>query len=113
VVAQDDYLTVRLEDGRTIAVPTVWFPRLAMATDEQRSNWRLIGHGVGIHWPDIDEDISVENLLGWEPLVFAPGAGGPSILFESAPQPKAAEPETPAPLPDGDSGRTVDAPSAA
>jgi len=57
-------LRVDLEDGRLIAVPVVWFPRLAEATDEQRRNWRLVGRGVGIHWPDLDEDISVENLLG-------------------------------------------------
>lgn len=58
-----DVLGVRLEDGRRISVPIVWFPRLAKATDEQRTNWRLIGRGIGIHWPDIDEDISIENLL--------------------------------------------------
>jgi len=61
-----ELLNVRLEDGREIAVPLAWFPRLANATETQRQNVRLIGHGVGIHWPDIDEDISVENLLGAE-----------------------------------------------
>ena len=56
-------LTVDLADGRGIAVPLAWYPRLAAATDEERNNWRLIGRGEGIHWPDLDEDISVENLL--------------------------------------------------
>lgn len=60
----DDLLRVRLEDGREIAVPILWFPRLAEATPEQRTNWRLIGRGVGIHWPDLDEDLSVAGLLG-------------------------------------------------
>jgi len=52
-----------LEDGRQLLVPLAWFPRLLEASDAQRRNWRLIGHGIGIHWPDLDEDISVENLL--------------------------------------------------
>ena len=56
-------LTVDLADGRSIAVPLTWYPRLAAATDAERNNWRLIGRGEGIHWPDLDEDISVENLL--------------------------------------------------
>ena len=54
---------VQLSDGREIAVPLEWFPRLRNATNEQRGKWRLIGKGVGIHWEDIDEDISVEGLL--------------------------------------------------
>ncbi len=58
-----DALTVHLTDGRAITVPLEWFPRLRDATEEQRGNWRLIGGGVGIHWPDIDEDLSVEGLL--------------------------------------------------
>jgi len=59
----EDQLCVSLTDGREIAVPLEWFPRLRDATPEQRSNWRLIGHGVGIHWDEIDEDISVAGLL--------------------------------------------------
>lgn len=55
---------VRLADGREISVPLEWFPRLQHATDEQRQKWELIGRGVGIHWEDIDEDISVAGLLG-------------------------------------------------
>ena len=54
---------VRLLDGREISVPLDWFPRLRDASDEQRKNWRLIGRGIGIHWEDIDEDISIASLL--------------------------------------------------
>ena len=56
-------LHVRLVDGREISVPLEWFPRLRGATDSQRDNWRLMGGGVGIHWEDLDEDLSVEGLL--------------------------------------------------
>ena len=59
----DDTIYVGLLDGRQIGVPLEWFPLLRDATPEQRSHWRLIGRGIGIHWPDIDEDISVESLL--------------------------------------------------
>jgi hypothetical protein len=52
-----------LSDGRTIVVPIAWFPRLAHGTPRERGNWRLVGKGFGIHWEDLDEDISVENLL--------------------------------------------------
>jgi hypothetical protein len=58
-----DELVVHLEDGRTLHVPLEWFPRLRDATDAQRSDFRLIGRGVGIHWPQIDEDLSVRGLL--------------------------------------------------
>jgi len=56
-------LHVQLSDGREISVPLEWFSSLRNATDEQRSKWRLVGRGVGIHWDDLDEDISVEGLL--------------------------------------------------
>lgn len=59
----DDALRVTLVDGREVLVPLGWSPRLLNATPTQRNNWRLIGSGVGIHWPDVDEDISVEGLL--------------------------------------------------
>ena len=59
----DDQLLVVLADGRELAAPLAWFPRLAEATDEQRKNWRLIGKGQGVHWPDVDEDISIASLL--------------------------------------------------
>ncbi len=59
----DDALTVDLTDGRTISVPLAWYPRLLHGKPEECQNWRLIGDGEGVHWPDLDEDISVENLL--------------------------------------------------
>jgi hypothetical protein len=59
----DDRLVVILADGRELAAPLAWFPRLLEATPEQRRNWRFIGRGHGIHWSDIDEDISVAGLL--------------------------------------------------
>lgn len=59
----EDTLGVELSDGRTISVPLAWFPRLFHASAKERGNWRLIGRGHGIHWEDIDEDISVEGLL--------------------------------------------------
>jgi uncharacterized protein DUF2442 len=59
----DDALTVVLADGREVSVPLEWFPRLRGATEDQRRHWRLIGGGIGIHWPDVDEDISVASLL--------------------------------------------------
>jgi Protein of unknown function (DUF2442) len=63
VTVTDDHILVVLADGRELAAPLAWSPRLADATPEQRRNWRLIGRGHGIHWPDIDEDISVASLL--------------------------------------------------
>ena len=63
VKVTDDALVVELVDGRTITVPLGWFPRLAHGTPAERTRWRLIGHGEGLHWPDLDEDISVESLL--------------------------------------------------
>jgi hypothetical protein len=56
-------IIVRFEDGRELSVPLKWFPRLARASAQQRAEWRLIGGGIGVHWPLLDEDISVENLL--------------------------------------------------
>jgi hypothetical protein len=58
-----DVLHFVLADGREVSAPLAWFPRLNEATDAQRKNWRLIGRGIGIRWPDLDEDISVESLL--------------------------------------------------
>jgi len=62
-----DEMAVELIDGRTIVVPLVWYPRVYNATEHERSNWRLIGNGEGIHWPDLDEDISVEHLIAGIP----------------------------------------------
>lgn len=58
-----DMLFVKLQDGREIGVPLLWFPRLRKASEEQLNEWRLIGNGVGIHWESIDEDISIAALL--------------------------------------------------
>lgn len=58
-----DTLTVDLDDGRTLSVPLAWYPRLMNGTLKGRKNWRLIGDGEGIHWQDLDEDISVESLI--------------------------------------------------
>ena len=63
VLVTEDTLTAELSDGRTISVPLAWYPRLAHGTEQERANWRLIGGGHGIHWPDLDEDVSVEGLL--------------------------------------------------
>ena len=67
VTVTDDTLSVDLSDGRTISVPIAWYPRLSHAKPEERENWRLIGGGHGIHWEDIDEDISIEGLLAGKP----------------------------------------------
>src|SRR5260370_41829736 len=63
VEVTEDTLTVDLADGRTISVPLAWYPRLLNGKPEERNRWRLIGDGEGIHWPDLDEDLSVESLL--------------------------------------------------
>ena len=67
VSVTDDTLTVELSDGRTISVPLEWYPRLVHGTKEERSNWRIIGRGQGIHWEDLDEDISVEGIISGKP----------------------------------------------
>ncbi len=63
VIVTEDTLSVDLSDGRTISVPTAWYPRLKYASQKERENWKIIGGGHGVHWEDIDEDISVEGLL--------------------------------------------------
>src|SRR5215210_2315529 len=63
VEVSDDALAVELDDGRTLSVPLAWYPRLLNGSAAERGHWRLIGRGEGIHWPDLDEDISVEGLL--------------------------------------------------
>jgi hypothetical protein len=67
VKVTEDTLSVDLTDGRTISVPLGWYPRLESANPEEKANWRLIGKGQGIHWEDIDEDISIEGLLAGKP----------------------------------------------
>jgi hypothetical protein len=63
VAFADEVLQVFLSDGREIRVPLEWFPKLRDATPKERLHWRLIGKGIGIHWPDLDEDLSLEGLL--------------------------------------------------
>jgi len=63
VSTDDDTLTVDLSDGRSIAAPLAWYPRLWHGTPDERSRWRLTGSGQGIHWPELDEDISLEGLI--------------------------------------------------
>ena len=72
VRVSEDILTVDLMDGRTISVPLVWYPRLLAGTPKQRARWSRCAAGYGIHWPDLDEDLSTEGLLRGAP---APGAG--------------------------------------
>ena len=67
VRSDSDTLSVDLMDGRTITVPLAWYPRLLNATQEQRDHWKPSGGGYGIHWPDIDEDLSTEGLLRGSP----------------------------------------------
>jgi hypothetical protein len=67
VTVRNETLSVELVDGRLISVPLSWFPRLVHATRKERNTWRLIAGGRGIHWPDVDEDISVANLLDGHP----------------------------------------------
>lgn len=63
----EDTLSVDLMDGRTIIVPLAWYPRLLNASSDERSHWKISGAGYGIHWPDIDKDLSTEGLLKGEP----------------------------------------------
>ncbi len=67
VAVTEDELRADLLDGRSITVPLAWFPRLLHATPEQRANWKIAGGGYGIHWPDVDEDLSSEGLLRGAP----------------------------------------------
>ena len=71
VHCDEDRLTVDLMDGRTIAVPLAWYPRLERATPAERARWQIAGGGYGIHWPDVDEDLSTEGLLRGAPAAAA------------------------------------------
>jgi hypothetical protein len=71
----DEALTVRLDDGRTISVPLDWYPRLKHGNPRERSHWQLTAGGHGLHWPDLDEDVSVEALLAGQ----RSGESGPSL----------------------------------
>ena len=72
VAVTEDYLVVDLIDGRTISVPLAWYPRLLKGVPGERNNWRLIADGEGIHWPDLDEDLSVESLIAGRPSGESP-----------------------------------------
>ena len=75
-VRTDEFtLAVDLFDGRTIIVPLIWFPRLWHANAEQRANWQIAGAGFGIHWPEVDEDLSVEGLLRGAPAAAGSAEG--------------------------------------
>ena len=67
VSVTDSELIVRLADGRTVSVPLAWYPRLFYGTPEERQNWKLLGEGEGIYWPELDEDIAVAHLLAGIP----------------------------------------------
>ena len=90
IVITDDSLTADLKDGRSISVPLAWYPRLLHGTTEERKNWRLIGNAEGIHWPDLDEDISVENLLAGK------SSGESQDSFKKWLEKRAAVPDDPA-----------------
>jgi hypothetical protein len=70
----EDTLAVDLIDGRTIIVPLAWYPRLLEATPQQRQNWQVSGAGYGLHWPEVDEDLSTEGLLRGAPAAAEPAA---------------------------------------
>lgn len=74
VSVTDDTLSVELEDGRTIAVPIAWYPRLAYGTPEERAHVQISGAGYGIHWPELDEDIGVEGLLSGKKSTESPAS---------------------------------------
>ena len=67
VVVTDDYLTVEISDGRNISVPLAWYPRLQNGSQKERNNWRLTDSQEGIHWEDLDEDISLKNIILGQP----------------------------------------------
>lgn len=73
-VVTDDTLTVDLNDGRTVSVPLAWYPRLLHAAPAERANWRLVAHGEGIHWPDVEEDISVASVIAGRPSSESAGS---------------------------------------
>jgi Protein of unknown function (DUF2442) len=84
VKISDDTLCVDLSDGRSISVPLAWYPRLSHASATERKRWRLVGRGVGIHWKNLDEDISVENLLTGKPSGESQGSFGKWLAKRSS-----------------------------
>jgi len=93
VEVSQDTLSVELADGRTIAVPLAWYPRLFHATVEERKSWRLIADGRGIHWPQIDEDISVANLLAGQPSAESQNSFKKWLLSRAKPNRNRKRPE--------------------
>ena len=104
IAVTEDTLSAELSDGRTIATPLAWYPRLVHGTPEERSNWELIGGGQGIRWPDLDEDISVEGLLAgrksgeshrsFQQWIEAKRAGRGLTLYELTDHEKERRPST-------------------
>jgi hypothetical protein len=90
VAVSDETITAHLVDGRKISVPLAWSWRLSEATPAQRANWRLIGDGHGIHWPDVDEDLSAAGMLYGVPARRPDKSGGRRLLTAGAPRPTAA-----------------------
>jgi hypothetical protein len=86
VSIRNEQLNVQLIDGRTVTVPLSWFPRLSKATAAQRLNFRLIGGGVGIHWPDVDEDLSIAGVLKGNPSFEAANTIAPAFSAKGAQQ---------------------------
>lgn len=84
VTMTEDTLCVDLRDGRSISVPLAWYPRLLHASSDERKRWRLIGRGVGIHWEDLDEDISAEGLLAGKLLGESPASFRRWLVARSA-----------------------------
>jgi hypothetical protein len=93
VEVTDESITAHLADGRVISVPLAWSWRLSEATPAQRANWELIGDGHGVHWPDVDEDISAEGMLSGRPAPRPQKAHG--RLTKPAPPPKKLLPRRP------------------
>jgi hypothetical protein len=93
VTVSEDRLRVDLSDGRSISAPLAWYPRLLRATPTERKRWRLIGRGRGIHWKDLDEDISVEGLLAGRPSGESQASFGKWLAARSSrPASRAARP---------------------
>ncbi|MGH9385621.1 MAG: DUF2442 domain-containing protein [Vicinamibacterales bacterium] len=90
VVVNDETITAHLLDGRVISVPLAWSWRLSDATPAQRANWRIIGDGYGVHWPDIDEDLSADGLLNGVPARRSHG----QVAAQRAPANTALQPTT-------------------
>jgi len=88
VQTTDDTLSVELSDGRMISVPLAWHPRLLQGSPQERTHWRPIAGGRGVHWPDLDEDISVENLLAGQPSAESPASFKRWLQARADPNPK-------------------------